>query len=161
MDALGINIQSLLIYLALFSIVYWIVAKFLIPALTKSIDERAAFIEKVRKDKEQLGTDAVAATESHKKQEKEVLSKATEKASIVLTDAEKEAEAIIKKANETAKSIVSDAQAAIERKKASLEESFDERVVTLVGSVLTEMPEIAKIYSSKDIAQLISKKKHA
>lgn len=161
MDALGINVQSLLIYLALFSVVYWIVAKFLIPALTKSIDERAAYIAKVGKDQEQLKIDKAEAEESGKKKEKATLSAATEKAAAVVSEAEAEAAVIVKKANETAKSIITDAQAAVENKKEQLEKNFDERVVNLVGAILTEMPEVAKNYSSKDIAQLISKKKHA
>jgi F0F1-type ATP synthase membrane subunit b/b' len=160
MDALGINIQSLLIYLALFGIVYSIISKALLPALLKSIDERSILIAQVRKDKERIGIDKTAAEDQVKQLEKETLVKATEKANTVVDEADKEAVIIIKKANETAKSVVSDAQAAIEKKKESLQAKFDEEVTALVGSVLSEMPEIAKKYSTKEIAQLIASKKH-
>jgi F0F1-type ATP synthase membrane subunit b/b' len=160
MEALGINLQSLLIYLALFAGVYFIVVKFLIPPLSKSIDERAAFIEKVKKDRELLDQNVVKVSAQQKETEKEILKDSTEKANGVIEAAEKEADEIIKKANKDAKVIIADAQDAIEKKKVAIEKDFEMRVQKEVGELLAQMPEVSKKYSTSQIAELIQLKKN-
>lgn len=139
MDALGINVYNLLIYIALFIVVFILLSKFLFPALSKSIDERIQLLENNKKMKAKLESDEKSMQENIKTQETEVLKEAKAQASQIISAAETEAMDIQKKAKVKADRVLEEAKSAVKIQEEKLKEQYEKDVRTMAVRIVKEV----------------------
>lgn len=128
MEALGINLNSIIIYTILFVIVLVLLQKYLFPGLQKSIAERKKLIaDNVEKSK-QLVEDQSRFVEDMSTKEKETLEAARNRKEEILAAAEKEAEEILAAAKKKAEITLDEAKSVLKNKQEKLEADYSERV---------------------------------
>jgi F-type H+-transporting ATPase subunit b len=125
MDALGINLFSIIVYCILFLIIYLALEKFLLPGIRKSIEERKNLMQANLEKENKLKDTETELLNNIKENEKKVLKEASETQEELVMRASTEATQIIEKAKVKAKNILEDAQNALEAKEKKLDETFN------------------------------------
>lgn len=115
LSALGIDWQLLIVQIAAFLILVWLLGKFVYPWLMKSVDERQKSIE----DAARAAKEAQASAANSEAETAKLLKQAREDAAEIVETAKLEAATLAStseaRAKSTAEKIVADAQAQIER----------------------------------------------
>jgi F-type H+-transporting ATPase subunit b len=138
MDALGINLFSIVVYTILFIIIFIALEKFMLPGIRKSIAERKKLIEANQQKEQKLKDMETELVSKMNEDEKRVLKEAGNTSEEILTRASSEAQQIIEKAKSKAKNILDDAQNALVSKESKLDESFTKKVETRAMELLKE-----------------------
>lgn len=133
LSALGIDWKLLVVQGVAFLVLVWILAKFVYPALIKSIDDRRMAIEAGLKE----------AKESH-----EALEKAEAKIEKLLADARKEADEIVARSHQEASTMIADAEKGAKTRA--------ERIVEDARNQLDADVVKARETLKKDAAQLVA-----
>lgn len=145
MDALGINVFSLVVYSLLFLIVYLLLDKYLLPGLRRNIKARqeliAANVAKVKELEEETARQQTQLSAT----EKEVLTVAKSRQEEIVAAAETEAREIISKAKQKAQGILADSKTAIQHKQQALEAEFEHKLNERLGQVFTYLNQEQKL----------------
>ncbi len=131
MNALGINLGSLVAQVIAFAILYFVLAKYVFPILTKTLDERKAQIQE--------GIDNA------------------ERAKQSLASAEKRIEAMLNDARLESQKVIASATTAAERLKADIETQAQQRareIETQAGARIEQQVAKAKAELRQQVADL-------
>jgi F-type H+-transporting ATPase subunit b len=139
MEALGINIFSLVVYSILFFIVYLLLEKFLLPKLRENIEARRNLIEDTVEGNKKLEKDKAEFHEVLKAEQKKKLIETSKQAEEMLQSAEGEASEVVNKAKHKASNVLSDARQAGLTRQQKLEAKFDKEVKATAVEILKEL----------------------
>lgn len=131
MSALGINLGSLVAQLVAFAILYFVLARYVFPILTKTLDERKAHIQE--------GIDNA------------------ERAKQSLASAEKRIEAMLNEARLESQKVIASATTAAERLKSDIETQAQQRareIETQAGARIEQQVAKAKAELRQQVADL-------
>lgn len=147
--ALGIDWRVLILQVIAFSILVWLLGKFIYPILIKAVDKReAAIAESVS-----AAAEAEAKAESSQAEISRLLKEARSEAAAIIDTAHKEASAQIKEAEDKAKKrseqIVADARQQLDRDITKARDTLRQETTELVA-LATEKIIREKVDASKD-----------
>ena len=151
MEALGINIVSIMIYILLFAVVYFIINKFLLKSIVSTLEQRQKDIkeglelknsmevrmEELTKEKEKIMAEA---RNEAKKVVNEALEAAKSERKDIFAEAKQEAEQIVEKANQ---------KFDVERER--LESGLEARVEKATRKAVADVYERNKLEIDKDL----------
>jgi len=130
MDALGINIFSILVYTILFGIIFIVLDKLLLPPLRKSIEARKHLIASNLLKSQELIDQRNSFTEEMRANEKEILQNSKLRAEEIIANSESEAIQLLKQAKAKSEEMLLDIKSALTIKESKLNATFIEKVRT-------------------------------
>jgi len=145
MEALGINLFSLIVYVVLFFIIYRLLKKYLLPGLSKSISERQKLIADNISLQKKLEEEEANLEKENKAFQQKLVKANKIKEQELIDKANKEAEAIITTAKNKSKIVLEDAQTAAKLAEDKLNKQFDERVAKKAAALLQELDKDNKL----------------
>lgn len=151
MEALGINVVSIIIYIALFAVVYFIINKFLLKSIVSTLEQRQKDIKQglelkssMEKKMEELTKEKQEIMAEARNEAKKVVNEALEAAKSerqgILAEAKQEAEQIVEKANQKFE---------VERKR--LESELEDKVETATRKAVADVYDRNKLDIDKDL----------
>lgn len=156
MEALGINIINIFIYIALFLLLYKILDKFLLSKLDSILTEREGIVEKNLNLANEAEEKMAKAETKIEKDQQEIKELRTEVLKESKEQAQKEAEKIVDSAKAEAKEIVESAQKQTKIESAKQKQEFDKAVETRAKEVVSKLFKDNPDLDSKLLDKLIS-----
>ncbi len=139
MEALGINLNSIIIYVILFTILYIVIDKKFLPSLRKTLAARQKEIQNISKLKSEAEEAKVALESKVNEQLKKAQNQARTESKELLEQSKNKADEIITQAEKKADSILKEAKIAQEQMLSKLKDQYEKDVRAGVIFMLSEV----------------------
>lgn len=139
LSSLGIDLKLIIAQVVNFSILLFVLTKFLYKPLIKIMDERKQKIAQGLKDSQEAGDKLAQADKTSRQQISEAVTQANSIIDKAKKEAEVEANAILDKAKNKASDIVEKAQEAAKQREEEIMKSVRLRVAGLVGAAFEKI----------------------
>lgn len=144
MEALGLNLFNIIVYVILFVLVYVLLDKVLIKRLVGMIEKRQDELKTFAGDQEKLDREAKELETKKANIEKDLAKENNEKLNKIMLDMKKEKEKVLEEARKESSEIISEGRKKLSQEEQKLKAEMESKVELATKKALKEVYKIEK-----------------